>query len=115
MADNAADILKKWRDNVPPEVSKEDVEKVVTACFSKTRRFTGNTGSHWLIVEDPILKALAEQGFDTGTTQGRISLSLVQGKRVKAYQIKNLLDAITLKEDYERMMAEQAKQEKRKP
>jgi hypothetical protein len=114
MADNAADILKKWRGHVPPEVSKEDVEKVVAAYFPKTHHFTNKTGSHWLLVDDPVLKALEESGFDTRTTQGKISFSLVQGKRVKAYLIKDLLAAIKIKEDYEQMMSERAKQEKKK-
>ena len=62
MADTAADILNKWREYVPPEVSKEDVEKVVNAYFPKTHRFNSKAGSHWLFVEDPYLRKLEAQG-----------------------------------------------------
>lgn len=114
MADTAADIITKWLEHVPPEVSKEDVEKVVSAYFPKTHRFSSKAGSHWLFVEDPDLRLLEAQGFETGTLQGRLTFSLAHGKRVKAYQIQKLLDAIKIKEEFGQVMSEQAKQEKKK-
>jgi hypothetical protein len=102
MAEDVSEIVARWRENVPPEVSKEEVEKVVEAYFPQTRKYRGKSGSHWLIVEDADLKFAEENGFPTGTTQGIMTFSLVGGKRVKAYQVKNLLAAITVKEAAER-------------
>lgn len=64
------EIVARWRKNVPPEVSKEEVEKVVEAYFPQTRKYRGKSGSHWLIVEDADLKFAEENGFPTGTTRG---------------------------------------------
>ena len=116
MADTPENIVQKWRQNVPPNVPKEDVEKVVEFYFPGTHRYTTKSGSHWLVVEDPILRKLAEAGWLTGTQGGVLSFSHVSGKTVKAYLVKKFLDSIDLIEEW-RQLPEQklARQERQTP
>jgi hypothetical protein len=107
---NAAEIVVQWRQRRPPHVPKEDVEAVVEAYFPTTHRYI-NRGSHWLIITDPMLRLAEQHGFDTGTLGGVISLSLVDGRRVKKYLIENLIDAIDVKTE---MLAGAAKKEQEK-
>lgn len=106
MAEDAFEIVARWRGNVSPEVPIEEVEKVVEAYFPKTFRYTGKTGSHWLIIDDAELKLAEENGYITGTTQGKLAFSHVKGKRVKRWLIQNLLEAIAIKEEFRRIREE---------
>ena len=108
MADTAEDIVEKWRHNVPPNVPKEDVETVVDAYFPLTHRFSSG-GSHWLMLNDPVLAVAAELGLLTGTIGGKITFSHVKGRTVKAYQVKMLLDAVKIKEEFDALTEEEKK------
>ena len=112
MADTASEILEKWREHIPPEVPKEDVEKVVEAYFPGLYQYPEGKGSHWLRVSDPVLKMLQEKGFDTGTLGGVLSFSHTKGRRVKQYLVKNLVDAITLKEEWNKLPEQQKGRQK---
>jgi hypothetical protein len=65
-----------------------------------------------LTVTDPELAFLQSQGVDTGTIGGTMSFAHVQGRWVKRVYVDNLLQAITIKEDYADLMAQAAREER---
>lgn len=107
---DAAEIVTRWKERRPPHAPKEDVEAVVEMYFPTTHRYI-TRGSHWLIITDPMLRLAEEHGFVTGTLGGVISLSLVDGRRVKKYLLENLVDAIDVKTE---MLAGAANKEREK-
>lgn len=105
MAKSPKDILDRWRKNLPSEAPKEDVESVVEFYFPGMFRYQEGT-SHWLSVTDPMLARAQEEGYTTGTTNGRIQLAHKQGRTVKKVYLSNLLTAINLKEAIEKAKLE---------
>jgi hypothetical protein len=101
MAGDAADIVAGWRRNVAPTVSKEEVEKVVRAYFSGAYTH-GTTGSHWIIVEHEALRIAWQQGWTSRIRGGTLSIPLSGGRHVKKVYVQNLLEAIDLKEAFDR-------------
>lgn len=99
MADKVAELLKKWNNHVPPEVPIDDVLRVVKEKFPDHYQSTGKTGSHFLVISHPDLKLAQEHGITDNFTGGRLSLSSVSGKTVKAYLVRFLLEAIVIVED----------------
>ena len=107
MAKSPKDILERWRENVPPETPKEDVERVVEFYFPGMFRYQEGT-SHWLSITDPMLAKADAAGYDTGTTKGsgRIQLAHKHGRTVKKVYVSNLVTAINLKEAIEKAKLE---------
>ncbi|MBI3910163.1 MAG: hypothetical protein HY320_04435 [Armatimonadetes bacterium] len=101
MAD-AAEIVQRWRKRVPPEVPKEDVLKVVEAYFPGSYELTSGS-SHFLIVKHEALRIAHERGFSASFPGGRLSLSHTRGRYVKKYLIQNLLEAIDVREAFDRV------------
>lgn len=97
MSEKAFKIIEKWKRYIPPTVPKGDVETVVEYFFPNSYRYHQKT-SHWLIIADEDLRRAGQAGYDTGTTEGHLSLSLVSGKEVKQYLVQNLLSAIKIKQ-----------------
>src|SRR5690349_12670443 len=101
MARDAAEIVRGWRERRPPTVPKEDVITVVEAYFPGYCEYS-DRGSHFLIVSHPALRLASEHGYSANFPQGRLSLSHSKGKEVKGYLIRHLLEAIDIKDTYDR-------------
>jgi hypothetical protein len=109
MADEAADILARWRTNgVPPEVPREDVARVAAHYFAEsydlgqdignlkaTKKKRG--GSHFLIIREPLLRWADEQGH-AAFPGGVITIPHTGGRNVKAVYVRRLMDAIDLRD-----------------
>lgn len=116
MDESAAEILNGWRKKRPPEVPKGDVARVVSAVFpSESFRLyedaggvkathRGRTaGSHYLVIEDELLKLADEKGH--GAFPGGVLLvPHTRGKVVKWVYVKKLIDAIDLRRDLEEFL-----------
>jgi hypothetical protein len=101
MAEDATEIVKRWRNNVAPEEPKEDVLKVVEAFFPASSVRSGK-GSHYIIVEHEALRLAEQHGLNANFPGGKLSISHTKGKNVKAYLVKDLLLAIDCKEAFEK-------------
>src|SRR5438094_10052930 len=105
MADDAATIVGRWRQHVPPRVPKEEVQKVVEAYFPGAHTIKEKT-SHWLIVQHELLRLASQHGFSAHFTGGRLSIPHTGGREVKQVYVKMLLEAIDIKELYDRVIEE---------
>jgi hypothetical protein len=97
---SAADIVERWRKYLPPQVPKDDVAKVLAAYFPGSQKHAG--GSHEFCVSDPDLYNAEQEGRNTGTTGGRLSIPVTRGRYVKRAYIDDLLDAIDQKTEIRR-------------
>src|SRR2546425_12874327 len=105
MADDAATIVGRWRQQVPPRVPKEEVQKVVEAYFPEAYTIKERT-SHWLIVQHEALRLADQHGFSAHFVGGRLSIPHTGGREVKQVYVKALLEAIEIKEIYDRVNEE---------
>jgi len=108
-------LLKKWRNHIPPEVSKEEVWKVVEEFFPESERATG-TGSHEFKISSSIIERFIEKNLSEYEWQdiqhivapfdrwGKIVIPCKKGRIVKGRYIKILLRAISKQKEIEKLM-----------
>ena len=119
MSDDAARIVEEWRKYIPPEVPKEDVVRVVAAYFpgsyelkedsksAKSTKKTRSGGSHFLIVQHECLRIVDAQGYSANFRGGRLPICPSGGRHVKADLVKNLLEALDIKDAYDRVTGQE--------
>jgi hypothetical protein len=100
MADDAAQIVERWRRHVPPEVPRDEVARVVAAFFPGSYEHS-DRGSHFIIVRHEALRLADKHGWSANFPGGTLSLSHTKGRHVKAYLVKMLLEAIDIKEAFD--------------
>src|SRR5260370_41960848 len=105
MAEDATEIAARWGQYVPPRVPKEEAQKVVEAYFPGAYTSKEKT-SHWLIVTHEALRLADQHGFSANFPGGRLAIPHTGGREVKQYYIKALLEAIEIKEVFDRVNEE---------
>jgi hypothetical protein len=105
MANDAAKIVARWRNNIPPESPKEDVDKVVAEYFPGEFTDKSAPGSHQISIESNALELAHRLGRTAKYPGGFLSLSEKGGRKVKKWLVRLLLDAIELKEEIEKEIA----------
>lgn len=104
MAEDAADIVARWRGLKPQHAPREDVLKVLEGCFpGEYRARTG--GSHLWIVESLALEVAQELGRTGKFPGGTLSISESGGRTVKRWLLDRIIEAIDLKEEVERELS----------
>ena len=85
-------LIKKWRRSRPREVRLQEIQTLLNKYFPGQWDWEG--GSHIVIRSEFLKKFPAYQPF------GEISIPVKSGKKVKWYYTRDLLEAISVIEDF---------------
>ena len=84
-------ILQKWK-NSRQEADITEVEKVLDEFFPDDWEYTGQRGSHGLVVKSSLFKGIGGFNRDLGC----LIIPTIQGRRVNHFYLKDILKAIEL-------------------
>ncbi|MBW1896650.1 MAG: hypothetical protein JRI47_06295 [Deltaproteobacteria bacterium] len=85
--------LKKWLENTPTDVPKQQVVAVLDRCFSGQWRFL--RGSHIVVQDDRLI------GYPGYGPEGDFDIPVKGGQKVKGVYLKRLAQTIKLLEEME--------------